>query len=497
VGLLVKKTLVLLVAISALVRPASAQLPEAEDAFARGDYRIARLLYDSVLRLDSLSPRALYRLAVLDSWDGKLARSLGRFTLLRRIEPADADIMVAHARVLSWAGRTRWSEALYDSVLATSPDRVDALAGRARAVAWDGDLDRAEALWRGALERHPDEPELLLGLAQTLYWIGQPGQAEEYAARARALAPNDQTVRDLFDQVRSERRPVLALSLDAANDIDHNSFVALTGAFGASLRPDLRGTLRASWRQNDDRTNTDRSSGLDGWLVKSLRGGASLRVGLGARRLDPVTGSTRTFLTAQLGGGFRPAKSTSVAVGYGHYPFDETTALVNNGFVWDEIEIDAEWSPRSNVDVSAVANGGWLSDGNRRLIGVLAGMVGVARGLRVGGYARVMGYREANPGRGYFAPDRFSLGEGRAVYVWRRHGWSLRANGAFGAQQVGTASPTQAEWHADLTIARSWRAVDELALVGTYSNSALAQSANATTLAYRYWSVGLRYRRGL
>jgi tetratricopeptide (TPR) repeat protein len=497
----VKRPLLALLALAALARPAAAQLPEAEDAFTRGDYRTARQLYDSVLRLDSLSPRALYRLAVLDSWDGKLARSLARFVLLRRVEPADADVMVAHARVLSWAGRTRWSEALYDTVLATSPDRVDALAGRARAVAWDGDLERAEALWRAALERHPDEPELLLGLAQTLYWIGQPALAEGYVARARALAPNDQTARDLFDQVRAERRPVVSLTMDAAGDIEHNSFVALTGSISASPRPALRGTVRASWRQNDDRINTDRSSGLEGWLVQSLPGGASLRGGLGVRRLDPVSGSTRSVLSAQLGGGLRPARSATVTAGYSHYAFDETTRLVDSGFVWDEVEVDLELNPRSNLDLSTVANGGWLSDGNRRLLGAVAAMAGIGRGVRVGAYVRVMGYREANPGRGYFAPDRFSLGEARASYVWRRRAWWLRANGGLGAQQVGTGAPTQAEGHGDLTIARSWRAVDELALVGIYTNSAEARTASAVgpsiTPTYRYWSVGLRYRRGL
>jgi tetratricopeptide (TPR) repeat protein len=497
VGHLVKKTLMLLFAIAALARPAAAQLPEAEDAFARGDYRTARLLYDSVLRLDSLSPRALYRLAVLDSWDGKLARSLERFARLRRVEPADADIMVAHARVLSWAGRTRWSEALYDSVLATSPDRVDALAGRARAVAWDGDLDRAEALWRGALEAHPDDPEILLGLAQTLYWIGQPALAEGYAARARALAPNDQAVRDLFDQVRAERRPVVSLSMDAANDVDTNRFVALTGAFSASPRPDLRGTLRASWRRNSDPIAADHSSGIEGWLVKSLHGGTSLRGGMGIRRLEPAAGPARTFLTAQLGGGFRPAQSASVSFAYSHYVFDETTVLVDSGFVWDEVELDAEVTPHAGLDLSVAANGGWLSDGNRRLLGVVTVMTGIGRGLRVGAYARVMGYRDANPGRGYFAPDRFSLGEARTSYLWRRRSWWWRVNAGVGAQQVGTGAPTQAEWHGDLTLARSWRAADELALVGTYSNSAEARAASAATPKYRYWSVGLRYRRGL
>src|SRR6266540_2357347 len=137
--------------ISALVAavvaaPLAAQLPQADDAFTKGDDRAARAAYERALAADSLNERALYRLAILDSWDGKLARSLARFTRLRRLDPKDPDFMVAHARVLAWAGKTAVSEKLYDSVVAGWPERADALAGRARAVAWGGDLDRAEQL---------------------------------------------------------------------------------------------------------------------------------------------------------------------------------------------------------------------------------------------------------------------------------------------------------------------------------------------------------------
>ena len=158
----------------AVARPLAAQLPEADEAFRRGDYRAARAGYERVLAGDSLNVRALYRLAILDSWDGKLTRALARFARLRRLEPKDEDIQVSQVQVLAWTGDTRSSEALYDSVLARSPRRADALAGRARAVAWSGDLNRAEHLWRAALEQFPDDPELLIGLAQTLYWEGQP-----------------------------------------------------------------------------------------------------------------------------------------------------------------------------------------------------------------------------------------------------------------------------------------------------------------------------------
>src|SRR2546422_6332036 len=281
----------LALAAALLVPPLAAQLPAADEAFRKGDYAAARAGYERVLAADSLNERALYRLAILDSWDGELARSLARFGRLRRLDPKDGDFMVAQAQVLAWAGKTRASEALYDSALARSPDRTDALAGRARAVAWGGDLDRAEQLWRAALTRHPNDAELLIGLAQTLYWKGQPGLAEAYAARARALAPEDRTARDLERAVRAALRPEAGTKVDGANDSDHNRFVAQEATVATSLGPDVRGALQpvwapragpgpggtgARWRVADD---------AGAVAIAALGHGAVVRAGLGVRRV--------------------------------------------------------------------------------------------------------------------------------------------------------------------------------------------------------------------
>ena len=64
-------------------------------------------------------------------------------------------------------------------------------------------------------------------------------------------------------------------------------------------------------------------------------------------------------------------------------------------------------------------------------------------------YSRLMGYRSPNPGLGYFAPDRFTLGEGRAGLRLAPATLVASASGGLGAQQVGPGAPTQAEWHGD------------------------------------------------
>lgn len=478
---------------------AAVQLPEAEDAFRRGDHRAARSGYEAVLQKDSINVRALYRLAVLDSWDGRLQRSLQRFVLLRRLEPADPDIMVAHARVLAWAGKNRLSELLYDSVLVRAPGRSDALAGRARAVAWAGDLERAERLWREALDAHPADAEIVIGLAQTLFWMGKPELAESYAARARQLAPDDRAARDLLSLVRAALRPEIATASNYAHDSDDNAFLAQEGSFTTSLGRDLRGTLQVGYRRATDPRRTALSYGAGGYAIAPLGRGTVLRAGLGVRRLEPEGGVARTPLTAQLGLGFRPARFASLSVAYSRAPFDETALLIDSGYVVDGLDLSFDVTPQPGVSVSGGGGVAWLSDAlsNRRMGGVLAVIVAVRRGVEAGLFGRSMGYRVPNPGAGYFAPDRFSVLEGRGSYTWRKDRWGVRADGGLGIQQVGAGAPTQSEWHAGLAITRGWSANSELALVGSLTNSAASRSGTATAAGFKYAGVSLRLRQGL
>ena len=476
-----------------------AQLPEADSAFGKGKYAAARAGYERILARDSLNERALYRLAILDSWDGKLARSLARFARLREIDARDADIMVSQAQVLAWAGRTAASEALYDSVLARFPDRADALAGRARALAWSGDLDRAEQEWRAALERHPDSAELLIGLAQTLYWKGQPELAESYAVRARTLAPEDRTARDLERELRAALRPEVATKVDGANDSDGNDFVTQEATVTTSVTQGIRGTLQIGWRHATDLAGDGRSFGTGVAAIGALGHGAVLRAGLGVRRVEPDVANPRTWLTAQFGLGLRPGRYTALSLGYTRTPFDETAGLMRLNLIVDALDLNYDLSPSPGWSISGGVGGAWLSDSNSRYSAVGAILGRVVRGLQIGPFVRVLGYREPRVGF-YFAPSRFRTFEGRAVYQWQSGRWGVRADGGLGTQQIKfplDLPENETEWHLGVSLARGWGANNELALVGSITNSAAAETGGVVTQGFRYKTLGLRFRQGL
>jgi len=475
----------------------AAQLPGAEEAFRRGRFAEARAGYERVLSSDSLNQRALYQLAILDSWDGKLDRSLARFAKLRRLEPRDPDFMVAHARTLSWARRTRDALALYDSVLARTPGRADALAGRARVTAWSGDLDRAERYWRAGLALHPDDAELLVGLAQTLYWNDQPALAEGYVTRARRLVPGDSAAQGLERAVRAALRPDIATSVDGGGDTDHNDFIAQQATVTGWLAPALRGVVRAGWRRSTDLAGHGSSYGGAGILVAALGRRAELRAGAGVRRVSPDNAAARTPATAEVGLGVRPGRYVALSLSYSRAPFDETAELIRRGFMLDATELEVDIAPDPRWSFSGTAGSTWLSDGNRRLDAQGGVLVRVLSGLQVGPFGRVLAYRET-PFRGYFAPNRFSVLEARIAYSWQRRGWGVRADGGLGSQQVSDTSAHQVAWHVGLALSRGWGPNGELALVGSITNSAGAASTTGTrTEAFRYRALGLRFRQGL
>ena len=204
--------------------PLAAQIPVADSAWTVGDYAAARVGYERALHDNPGEVRALYRLAVLASWAGRLDSALALLRDAREIEPADPDVRLEEAKVLAWDGQYTGSILRYDSLLAATPDYHDAAIGRAQALAWAGHLPEAEqayatliernpddmearagrgqvASWRGdlagaahhyidALARQPDHVPSLVGMAQVRQWQGRPDDAQRYASQAIALAPD-------------------------------------------------------------------------------------------------------------------------------------------------------------------------------------------------------------------------------------------------------------------------------------------------------------------
>ena len=147
----------------------------------------ARVGYEAALAIDSAgSSRAVYRLAVLLSWDGALTRAIRLFQRYVRLEPRDEEGHVALARAYAWNGQTAAAVAAYDSILARDRTYRDAALGAALALAWAGQFSSAVGRYDQWIAANPKDVEAELARARALAWWGKLGDSERaYAAIAQ------------------------------------------------------------------------------------------------------------------------------------------------------------------------------------------------------------------------------------------------------------------------------------------------------------------------
>jgi tetratricopeptide (TPR) repeat protein len=501
-----------------------AQVPAGDSAWARGDYPAARARYQAALHNNPGSVRALYRLSILTAWDGKLDSSLALLSAAREIEPDEPDVRLQQATVLSWKGKFSASLLQWDSLLAQHPERrdaahgrartlswagrlkeadrayaelyksdasdLDALAGRGQVAGWEGDLGRAAEFYREVLEKNPDHVGALVGLSQVRQWQGRPAEAEQQVNRALAVAPTDRTALDAQRSIRALRRPRLDLTLGWSRDSDKNTLWWQSAATSLLLANGVRGFASTGIAEaSDPIRNGTRLSGEAGLTLD--RGRMSLTGALGARNLSSDAAADRSLATWRASTSIRFAPAAGMGAGYSHYSFDETALLLGRDLDVDELSIDADVEPRPGLSVGAGLGTAWLSDDNQRRWALLAVTQRVAGRFTVGVFGRALGYDTR--GIGYFAPDRFLLGEARGSYTYGVRRWAIRLSGGLGAQQIGQGGTAQSEWHAEARGARRWSVDNEVALSGGISNSA----ESSTTGAFRYYTAALTVRLGL
>jgi hypothetical protein len=314
--------------------------------------------------------------------------------------------------------------------------------------------------------------------------------------RARAVAPEDASARDLERILRAAVRPDAGTSFTGAGDSDHETFYYQDLWIAGPIAGDARGTLTAGWRRATDDSHADpnTSYGVSGLLTVPVTPRLGARAGLGVRQLQSDSGN-HTPVAAQVGMSWQPAGFAALGLGYSRASFDETATLIVHGFTTQNVDFSFDLDPKPTLSISGGAGATWFSDsGNRRLSGVLAVLAGLGHGVSAGVYGRMMGYRVA--GHGYFAPGRFSVAEARVIYNLRRGHWGLRTDGGLGGQQIipigFSTGAWPSEWHLTAVLSHSWNG-GEVTLEGLLTNSAGA----STVGAFRYHSLTLGFHQGL
>jgi tetratricopeptide (TPR) repeat protein len=470
----------------------SAQTRLADSLWTAENYRAARAEYLRVLHDDPGSVRALYRLAILAAWDGRTDSALALLRDAREIEPREPDVRLWEARVLQWQDHYPEALARYDSLIVEFPERVDMRLARAQTLAWWGRTGEADREYRALAQTHPDDAEAQVALAQILLWQQRLSEADHYVARALRVAPRDRAGRDLRAQISALRRPRVEFSLGVSHDSDNNN--AWWQTLGTSFvpGPGIRAFASAEAYQASDRTRSgDRVSAEIG--ANWNHGNLGVVGAVGVRKLTSDFGVDRSLGTVRMGASYRLSAGAGFGVGFAHYSFDETALLLGSDLNVSEFSADGDLDLRPGMSLGVGAGTSSFSDGNHRPSLVVALTQRLAGRLSVALFGRGLWYDFR--GNGYFSPDRFLIGEVRARYTRAFRPWEARISGGVGLQNigVGTQNNVDGKWHIEARLARRWATINEIALSGGFSNSAISSASGA----YGYYTASLSARIGM
>ena len=198
-----------IVCFSALSQPASAQSDidqraEAQAAYLAGDYVGAQAMFESLLQERPGDADLLRRLANVQAARGNLAEAMQTIDRALAIAPADLDIQLARANILSWLGRPLEARRQADAIAHVRAD-------------YPGLSETFAAI--GRLEKEDRIRLFSASIGGSASRVRFPGRGSETwtttnASIAVALAPR---VRAAFEADREDRRPVdtrLATRLD-------------------------------------------------------------------------------------------------------------------------------------------------------------------------------------------------------------------------------------------------------------------------------------------
>jgi tetratricopeptide (TPR) repeat protein len=364
----------------------AARVARADAAYSAGDRAAAEREYAAVVRLDSSSSRAVFRLAQLRA-ERDRAGAIALFRRYVALEPRDAWGHMALADALGAHGRMADAEAEYDEAERLEPGERDVRVGRARLLARGGRADASIAAYEQWVARTPTDAEAWLELATQRRRAGRYAEAvaalervDTRAATISATAASEMTL------ARSLKRALVEPLIGGSRDADGLT----TLRAGAALSSPTIGRGRAFVTYSVDRAGDgsfargSRKASV-GLLYRPL---AQLRLELsgGVASADRALVDTAPGTTSPTGGSGRgPGIGRPVAPGASSW---ESFPVGRGRLVWkapgDAIGVDARVT-RQLLDASPflVAQGVLRDEASLALDLRLLGPI------RVRGFARV------------------------------------------------------------------------------------------------------------
>jgi len=471
------------------VQPDNAEALEALGLFQAwsGNLEGALDTYDELISIAPQSGVAGRQRAQTLAWASQYEAATGAYEALLSRDPSDVEARLGLAQALSYAQEFDASVAQYDLVLAVDPTELRALIGKAKALGWAGDLVAAEYVAVEAVSRDRSSAAAWAQLGQIYRWEGRNADAKGALDAAAGLAPTDA---DVLDQVRSLgltfaplARPTV-VSERASDDNRMNTF-ALTGSWHPTPRLDVR--AHAYYRDLRQGVFQRWAGGTTVVGHYELSRGWMVTGGVGGSRTDGA--DDPSFLEYQAGIRSPERHRWVGAVNVSSAGLNETAALADRGVRKTELLATGRWPPgvRWRFDGTVGVGSFEGSEPNGRRSASLSLSRRVGRFFALGASVRGFSF-EKDLDDGYFDPDFYGLAEATTHWLYRPGPWTLLAEVAPGAQQIGSEGDVRASLRTNVKIAYGLGPGREVSASFGYSSAGLTSFATGGS-GYTYTAL--------
>jgi YaiO family outer membrane protein len=176
---------------------------QAREARQAGDFETAAEELERALAVRPDSIDALYLLGMVEAYRKRYPDALARLRRARDLDPANDDVRLGLARVLSWSGDHVAAEWEVSVVLDRRPDNAEAQMLKARLVYYQGGLGEAEARLGAILERDPGNLAALELMGDVKSAGGDAAAARDFYRKAGDLAPDSPEIARKLEASRS------------------------------------------------------------------------------------------------------------------------------------------------------------------------------------------------------------------------------------------------------------------------------------------------------
>ncbi len=317
--------------------------------------------YEEALKNDPENITIEIGLAEALAWNGKHYQALKRYNKILKKDPNCIQALLAKAEVLSWMDRLEEAQRLFKRVLELDPGNLKAAIGQARILVWQGYHRKGVKSYETILKERPDDAEALEGMAFAYHWDGNESKSIEIAKQAISIAPNRESVRNLYMDIENARAPYTVNYNWYWEDSNYLSVQGVGQRMG--LYPDSKTLVEGiyEWRKSRQKNNGASKINVGGVGLKRKITDqvemSSYLYGTNFGHVDYTAFTTDTWMT------IRPDDVWRFDLSYNRGTFDDVGSIYNKIIV-NSGGASFDFKPNRFFFASASFKRGLYSDGN-------------------------------------------------------------------------------------------------------------------------------------